>query len=106
MSFAAIASLLSGQRPFYLYLFRKGGLEFRFTSLPSNVTAPDKSKSRFFFSHLPRGQTARLSRANSNICQLPVVNPCTAPKITEGKNQRPCMDKRMGHRDVLDGPNF
>ena len=38
MTFAAIASLISGQRPFFLYLFRKGGVEYRFTSLPTDLT--------------------------------------------------------------------
>lgn len=37
MSYASIAQLLSGQRPFHLYLFRKGGEEFRFTSLPQDL---------------------------------------------------------------------
>lgn len=38
MTFAAIAQLISGQRPFYIYLFRKGGVEYRYTSLPSDLT--------------------------------------------------------------------
>lgn len=38
MTFSAIAQLISGQRPFYLYLFRKGGQEYRFTSLPNDLT--------------------------------------------------------------------
>ena len=38
MTFSAIASLISGQRPFYLYLFRRAGVEYRFTTLPSDLT--------------------------------------------------------------------
>lgn len=38
MTFAAISNLISGQRPFFLYLFRRGGVEYRFTSLPTDLT--------------------------------------------------------------------
>lgn len=38
MSFAAIAALLSGQRPFFIYAFRKAGAEFLYTSLPTTLT--------------------------------------------------------------------
>lgn len=37
MTFSAIAGLLSGQRPFYLYLFRRAGVEYRYTTLPANL---------------------------------------------------------------------
>jgi len=38
MSFAAIAALLSGQRPYFLYCFKRGGEEFRFTTLTGGLT--------------------------------------------------------------------
>lgn len=38
MTFAAIAQLLSGQRPYYLYRFRRGGADTLFTSSASDVT--------------------------------------------------------------------
>ena len=38
MTFAAIAQLISGQRPFYLYRFKRAGVETLFTSLPSDLT--------------------------------------------------------------------
>jgi hypothetical protein len=38
MTFAAIANLISGQRPFYLYRFARSGEETLFTSLPYDLT--------------------------------------------------------------------
>lgn len=38
MTFAAIAQLISGQRPFYLYRFKRGTVETLFTSMPNNLT--------------------------------------------------------------------
>jgi uncharacterized phage protein (TIGR02218 family) len=38
MSLAAIANLITGARPFYLYLFRRGVAEYRFTSIRDNLT--------------------------------------------------------------------
>jgi uncharacterized phage protein (TIGR02218 family) len=37
MSYAAIAQLLSGQRPFYLYRFARGSSEWLFTSRPGDI---------------------------------------------------------------------